>query len=56
MLTLQLALVFDMQLLADEGVPEAQGAVEKLGALTVVLQRDGGHVGGLQGVQAGGAA
>lgn len=53
-LTLQLALVFDMQLLGDQGVPEALGPVEHLGALGVG-QGDGAHVGGLQSVQAGNA-
>lgn len=53
-LTLQFALVLDMQLLADQGVPEPLGPVEHLRALGVG-EGDGGHVGGLQGVQAGGA-
>lgn len=51
-LTLQFALVFDMQLLGDQGVPQPLGAVEHLGALGVG-EGDGAHVGGLQGVEAG---
>ena len=54
-LTLQFALVLDMQLLGDQGVPEALGPVKHFGALGVG-QGDGAHVGGLQGVQAGNAA
>ncbi len=53
--TLQFVLVLDMQLLADQGVPQAQGAVEHLRAGG---EDDGygGHVGGLSGVQARGGA
>ena len=53
--TLQFVLVLDMQLLADQRVPQAQGAVEHLGA-GGVDEGDGGHVGGLSGVQAGDCA
>ena len=53
-LTLQFALVLDMQLLGDQGVPEALRPVKHLRALGV-SQGDGAHVGGLQGVQAGNA-
>ena len=49
--TLQFVLVLDVQLLADQGVPQAQGAVEHLGA-GGVDEGDSGHVGGLGGMQA----
>jgi len=49
--TLQFVLVLDMQLLADQGVPQAQGTVEQLGA-GGEDEGDGGHVGCLGGVQA----
>lgn len=48
---MQFVLVLHMQLLADQGVPQAQGAVEQLGA-GGEDEGNGGHVGGLGGVQA----
>ena len=54
LLTLQFALILDMQLLGDQRVPEALGPVKHLGARGVG-QGDGAHVGGLQGVEAGNA-
>ncbi len=49
--TLQFVLVLDVQLLADQGVPQAQRAVEHLRS-GGEDEGDGGHVGGLGGVQA----
>ncbi len=54
-LTLQLALVLDMQLLADQRVPQPQGAVKHLSPVALV-QRYGAHVGGLDCVEARSAA